>query len=121
MRDCDCEQIHHHYHHEGGTRETLERIERKIDTLTAVVGRLLNMEVSQMGNVQALIDAVRQQTTVIGSVGTFIQQLRDQIANGATPAEIDGLLADVQGNNSQLSAFIENTPAVTTATEPVPA
>lgn len=110
-----------HIHVHGQHDDPLRRIEAALAGLTQLVNQVLTKEAQQMAKIDDVMAKVAEQTTVIASVGVFIEGLRQQIADGATPAQLDAALAALQGNNDQLSGFISNTPAVTPgATEALP-
>lgn len=93
--------------------EVMRRLDRVIVLLTSI---LLKEKVI-MASIQEVIAATEQQKTVLDSLVTFVQGLKDQIANlpGITPeqqAQIDTIFANVQANTQEAAdAMVANTPA----------
>jgi hypothetical protein len=90
----------------GADRTLLHVINAKLDFL-------LTKEEAQMANIQALQDAVAQQTTVVQSIVTLLdgiaQQLRDA---GSDPEAIDAVIDALEANTQSLAeAVARNTTA----------
>ncbi len=84
-----------------GDAEQLDRIERKLDRLTRMEGR-------QMAFAQEVLDKIARQTTLIGSIKTWIQNLPTDVA---TPEQKAAILANLDANEAELSTAIPaNTP-----------
>lgn len=54
-----------------------------------------------------ILTEINSQESQIDNVTVLIQSLRDQIANGATPADLDSFLAELQQNKTKLDAALQ--------------
>jgi hypothetical protein len=77
---------------------------------------LIHGEVHKMSaQMDALTKAVHDETTVVASVLTFIQGLKDQIqaliASGADPVALQALADELVANQAKLSTAIATVPA----------
>ena len=94
-------------------------------TLLALAARVIDIgqqiiqkENQIMATLQEDVDAIEAQTTAIGSLTTFIQGLKDQIAalpslTPAQQAQIDGIFSGVTANTAAISAAMTaNVPPV---------
>ena len=57
--------------------------------------------------VQAIIDKINEQESQIDNVTTLIADLRAQIAGGATAAELDTFLAELEQNKTKLDEALQ--------------
>src|ERR1017187_9337246 len=92
---------------------TLNVVERLISQLSQVSDK----ETQLMSTLDDDIAAIAAQTTVIGSLTTFITSLEDQIkALGITPAQqaqIDAIFSNVTANTTAISAALVQNVAAT--------
>lgn len=82
-----------------------ERVEKKIDLILAT---LIGLEEWEMASAQDILDAVAKEKTVVASVLTLVQGLKDQLANAGVPqatldAIFDGVTADTAALNTVLT------------------
>lgn len=91
------------------TEERLDRLERKINHIIALLYRLVGYEGEQVSKLDEIITAVENQTTVVGSVEAaiagLVQEVRDALATGDV-AKAEAALAAIEGNTSRLSAAV---------------
>lgn len=101
------ERIAHAMSHSG--RDTAERLYR----IEVMLGKVLNMEVTQMAIQQDIIDAVTAETTAIDG---FVAYVRSLVASSTITAEAgQKILADMQANRAKLDpALLANVPVVPT-------
>src|ERR1043166_9712050 len=96
-----------------------EAVNAKLDMLISSASALSKMESATMATIQDIVQAVQQETTLVGGVTTLLQQLKQQItdalANQITPdmqAAIDAAFTSATSNNQALAdAIAANTPA----------
>lgn len=104
-----------------------EQVNAKLDALMAGQSNLAKLEASAMKTIQDVVQAVNQETTLVGGVQALLVQLKQQIADGLanqiTPeiqAAIDAAFDTATANNQALAdAITANTPAAP-APAPVP-
>lgn len=89
--------------------EQLDRIERKINHLIALLYRVVGYEGEQVSKLDEIITAVENQSTVVTSVETaiagLVQEVRDALATGDV-AKAEAALAAIEGNTTRLSAAV---------------
>lgn len=97
----------HNYCTEDGENE-IEILKTKIEQLMATYEQLkqelegLNQKVSEF---KTAVDAEQEQVSnELARLNTLIQQLEDQIANGATPEQLEGLLTTARDIRDGLQA-----------------
>lgn len=104
----------------GGSVElvlTQPDVTKKLDRIIMLLTSILLKENAVMASIQEVIAATEQQKTVLDSLVTFVQGLKDQIANlpgitTALQAQIDQIFANVQANTQEAAdAMVANTPA----------
>lgn len=91
----------------------------KLDVILHKLDILLTKERQIMATLDELVADVTAESTVVASVLTFIdglkQQLADALAGGVSPAaqaKVDAIFAQVEANKTSLSnAIVANTPA----------
>lgn len=94
----------------------------RLDAIRAQIAALSNQlakeSIMTSSAMQAVIDKVAAQTTLIGSAKTLLGELSAKISalaanpNGATQAELASLAASIDANDQTLSdAVVANTPA----------
>src|SRR5438552_15834384 len=97
----------------------LDRIERKCDQILVNLAREENM---LMATLDDLVTDVSSQSTVVDSVVTLLQGLRDQLAAALAfggPAKIQAVIDSIDANTAKLTAAVANSPAGT-GTPPTP-
>ncbi len=88
----------------------------RIDTLVGLLQQTIQKENAIMSTLDDIVTAVAAQTTMIGSLQTFVQGLEDQIKAlpGLTPAmqaKIDTIFAGVDANEKAIAnAMVVNVP-----------
>ena len=106
----------------------LRRLSRQVAELTdqsrqneRLLRRIGIQEDMSMARETELLAAVSAQTTVIASVGAFIQTLKEQLlANGVSQEAIDAALEGVTANSATAAMFV-NTPTPPPEPGPEPA
>ena len=99
--------------------DQLARIERKVDDLGLIV---LRAKEATMATLDDLVTDVAAQATVVDSVVTLLQGLRDQLAAAIAagdPAKVQAVLTAIDANTAKLTAAVANSPAGT-GTPPTP-
>lgn len=98
----------HIHNHEGSDSTETQRLLRAILAKVTKTER----ETTEMHNtIDDLITKTTEQTTLIGSVGTMIQGLKDELAaQGVDKSKIDAAFQGLTANNAAL-ALLTNTPA----------
>jgi hypothetical protein len=82
----------------------------RLDAILAMLFRILHMEGTNMAQIDDLVTEVAAQTTLVGSLQTFVQGLKDAIAAAGTdPVKIQAILDSVKANDMALAA-VQNTP-----------
>jgi hypothetical protein len=106
-------QIHHYHHFGGSTRETLDRLECKIDTL-------LKQQRLNMATWKDIEDKITAQTTLVGSVKALVEGLKLKLAEAGIPQDrIDAAFAGLAATEMGLTALTEAVVASTPAEEVV--
>jgi DNA polymerase III gamma/tau subunit len=87
--------------------------------LESILNALLRKDAQIMATLQQILDATREQKTVVDSVVAFINGLKQQIADGVTgltaeqQSQIDDIFASLSSNTQQAAdAIVANTPSV---------
>ncbi len=93
-------------------------ISAKLDRVIALLTAVIVKEGRIMASIEEVITATEEQKTVLDSLVTFVQGLKDQISNqvddlsAAQQAQIDQIFATVQSNTQEAAdAMVANTPA----------
>lgn len=88
----------------------------RLDGIIASQAVETQRELNIMATMTEVVDKIAEETTLVASLQTFVQGLRDQIAAlpGVTPelqAQIDGAFAHVSANATAIAnAMVANTP-----------
>ena len=98
---------------------TEDSVERKLDTLLAIVNRIATRQETMMATLDEVLAEVSAQTTKLDSVIALIDALKQQLADllagvvvpPAVQAKIDELFATAQTNAAKIAdALDENVP-----------
>lgn len=108
--------------HDRRGNSTLTSIERKLDTIIALLRQSINQEEQQMATLEDLAGEVSANGNAVSSAVQLLnglsQQLRDAVAQN-DPAAINALADQLDANTAALSeAVTANTPAAPDATPP---
>ena len=102
-----------------------ENVERKLDVMQTSINVLETKMERIMVTLDQLVQEVADETTLVDSLSTFVQGLRDQIAalpglSQAQQSQIDQVFASVGANKDKIAAAMTANTPVANAANPVP-
>ncbi len=107
----------HLYLHEAG--DIAGGLEARLDAISAQLAAILTKEDELMASIDDIAADMTTQTTLLASLASFVQGLKDQIEaalSGATlppavQAKVDAVFAQAEANNAAIAAaMVANTP-----------